>query len=546
MLAPRLRSSALVFGLLAFVLPAPARDEAVSARQVKAHTVFLADDLLEGRAAGTRGYDVAALYVASQFERIGLEPAGDGASWQQAVRLVESRVQLDAGRLTVHRDGDAEALEVLNEFFAAPAPGQERVELTAPAVFVGYGVEAPAFGYSDFTGVDLRGKIAVLLPGAPAKFPSEVRAHYASLKEKYAVLERRGAVGVVTLITPLEEQRYPWGMALNAQRFPAMRLVDADGAIVDGFPQLQVRATVRRTSAGKLIAHSGRRIDDMFAAADRSEPQAFDLGVALTLTASASVQPAHSANVLGWLPGSEPALADEPVVFTAHLDHVGVGAPVDGDSIYNGAMDNAVGVATLLAVAEELAAGPRLRRPVLFAALTAEEKGLLGAYHLAENPPARVRRYAANVNVDMPTFPAAVRDVIAWGAEHSSLGATVEAAARARDFTVSPDPWPEETIFVRSDQYPFVRAGVPALYLSSGIKPVDPSVDLAGITDQLFRDRYHKPSDDLTQPVDWPSAGAFAALAAELTRRIAHDANPPAWHADSFFGQLFAGERGRP
>ena len=533
---------ALVLSGWCFGAPA----EEVTTRTVKAHTTFLADDLLEGRATGMRGYDFAALYVAAHYERIGLRPAGDKAgSYFQSVRLLESRVQLEAAELELTSGSERAVLEPLNEFFAAPAPGETSVELTAPAVFVGYGVHAPDFGYSDFADVDLRGKVAVLLPGAPANFPSEVRAHYSSQQEKFSGLVQRGAVGVVVLITPSEEQRYPWGMTLNAQRFPSMRLLGADDAIVSGFPELRVRATVRRTSAGKLLAHSGRKIEDVFAAADRGEPQAFDLKLTLNVKAGATVQRIESPNVLGWLPGSDPALADEPLVFTAHLDHVGIGAPVNGDTIYNGAMDNAIGIAIMLAVAEELAAQPPLRRPVLFAALTAEEKGLLGAYHLAAQRPAGVRRYAANVNVDMPTFPAATRDVIAWGAEHSTLGAAVDAAAQNLNFSVSPDPWPEETIFVRSDQYPFVRAGVPAVYLSSGIKPLDPAVDLPALTSELFRNRYHKPSDDLTQPVDWPSAGAFARLAAELTRTIAQAPANPTWHADSFFGQLF-GNAGSP
>lgn len=534
----------LCIPLLALVLAptallADAVAEAHATRRVQAHTTFLADDLLEGRATGTRGYDLAAAYVAAQFQRLGLAPGADGDSYFQPVRLIAARPRLEASRLVLHGAGGDTSLEPGNDFFAGPAPGETTAEIAAPAVFVGYGVEAPQHGYDDFAGVDLQGKIAVILPGAPPKFPSEERAHHASLPEKYTSLVRRGAVGVVTLVTPYEESRYPWAMTLNAQRFPGMRLVGADGAPVDAFPSLRVRATVRRTSAARLLAGTERRSEEIFAAAARSETQSFPLAVRLTLGAAAEVDPVTSANVLGWLPGSAAALAGEPVVVTAHLDHVGLGAPVNGDTIYNGAMDNAIGVAALLAAAEELAGAPRLRRPVLFAALTAEEQGLLGAYHLAAHPPARVRRFAANLNVDMPTFPAATRDLIAWGAEHTTLGALNEAVARARGFTVSPDPWPDETIFVRSDQYPFVRAGVPALYLGTGIKPLDPAVDLAGITDRLLRERYHKPSDDLTQPIDWPSAGAFAALLAELTRVAAETPEPPAWRADSFFGRLF-------
>ena len=213
---------------------------------------------------------------------------------------------------------------------------------------------------------------------------------------------------------------------------------------------------------------------------------------------------------------------------------------VDGDALYNGALDNATGTAIVLDLAERLAAEPRLRRPVLFASLTAEEKGLLGAYHLARHLPPRVRRFAANVNLDMPLALAPTRELIALGADHSTLGAAVRAAAGRTGFTVVPDPHPEEVYFVRSDQYPFVRAGVPALALKLGEKSTDPAIDLAALQAAFRKHRYHKPSDELAQPIHWPTVVALADVATELVRALGSDPVAPAWNPGDFFGSRFA------
>lgn len=537
-------SALLVIGLLA-TAPVTAAPPDPLTRPVEAHTRFLADDLLEGRATGTRGYDLAARYVAAQFARIGLVPAGAEGTYEQPVRLIEMTDDLDAGRLVLQAEGAEVAFEPVSEVLVRPGAGQEMAAVTAPAVFVGYGVHAPELEYDDFGDVPLEGRIAVVLSGAPPTFPADQRAHYSNGVQKSTELVRRGAVGVVTVVAPRDERRYPWGFYIAQGRFPRMRLIDPAGGIVDGFPELRVSATVSRAAADKLLGPSGHRAADVFAAAERGESQAFSLGATLTLEGRATQRSLASANVLGLLPGSDLTLAAEPIVLTAHLDHVGVGPAVAGDTIYNGAMDNAVGCAILLAVAEAMAEQPAPRRPVLFAALTAEEKGLLGAEHLARNPPAGVERFAANLNLDMPIFPAPVRDVIAWGAEHSTLGAVVEAAAREHGFTVSPDPLPDEVVFVRSDQYAFVRTGVPAVFLGTGWRSEDPSVDLAAIWDAFLRDRYHKPSDDLAQPIDWPSAGAFARLNLAIAQRLAAAAEPPHWHAGNFFGERFGGPTGR-
>jgi Zn-dependent M28 family amino/carboxypeptidase len=513
----------------------------VSERRIRAHTTFLADDLLEGRAAGTRGHALAMAYVCAQFERLGLEPAGL-SGYLQPVALRESRLHREAGKLVIRQGGKEGTLENLNETVVRPAAGSSDASVTARAIFVGFGISAPEFGYDDFAaGVDVRGRIAVVLSGSPAKLPSTARAHYS--RQKAAELAGRGAIGLISLETPAEEKRTPWAIAVNRTRFPTMRLVNPDGTLFEAFPELRASASVSRAAAKHFFAHSANTVEQVFAASERSEPQAFDLGIEVTLAGKADVGDTSSANVLGWLQGTDPALSGEPLVITAHLDHLGIGAAVKGDAIYNGALDNALGTAVMLAVAEALASGPRPARPVLFASVTAEEKGLLGAYHLARHPPARVRRYAANLNIDMPVFLAPMRNVIGFGADHSSFGTILATAAARQGFTVSADPQPEEVLFVRSDQYPFIRAGVPALYMKGGPKGMEGGPDVVPLEEAFRRERYHQPSDDLSQPINWPTAAAFARLSADIVRSVAENPTAPTWNAGDFFGTRFGGKR---
>jgi Zn-dependent M28 family amino/carboxypeptidase len=301
---------------------------------------------------------------------------------------------------------------------------------------------------------------------------------------------------------------------------------------------------VSRAAAAAFFARAPRPIEEVFAAAGRGEAQAFDLGLEVSLSGACEISEVASANVLGWLPGTDPALVGEPLVVTAHLDHLGISAVGQGDLIHNGALDNALGIAVILAVAEELSVGPRLVRPVLFAALTAEEKGLLGAYHLSRHPPTRVQRFAANLNIDMPVVLAPVRDVVGLGAEHSTWGEVLAEAAARQGFTVSPDPLPEEVRFVRSDQYPFVRIGVPALAITMGQKGPADGPDLVALNQDFRRHRYHRPSDDLHQPIDWPSAAALTRLVLDVVAQITSSAAAPQWNPGDFFGTRF-GSGGR-
>jgi hypothetical protein len=507
-------------------------------QRMEAHRSFLADDLLEGRGAGTRGYDLAAAYVAAQFHRMGVAGATDDGGYLQPVELLSAQVNLEASRIVVHGAEDI-ALEPLNDHYVRPAYDAEQVEIRAPAVFIGFGVHAPELDHDDLAGVDLEGKIAVILAGAPEQFPVTARAHYS--RRKYDEIERRGAVGMIYLYKPDDAQRVPWAVALGRARFARMRLIDTEGEIVDGLPGIRASAVIRSGGGKALFSHAPRNLRQVYAAAKKGEVQSFPLDIDVTLGAAATFDRASSANVIGVLPGTDPELAGRPVVITSHLDHLGIGPERDGDTIYNGAFDNATGIAIMLAIAEDLAAQGGLARPVLFAAVTAEEKGLLGSLHLARHPPSWVERYAANLNVDMTLLLAPVRQVIARGDIHSTLGADIRAIAAEQGYDLLEDPMPEEVIFVRSDQYSFIREGVPSLYISAGLDSTDPEVDLRAMEKAFRREHYHQPSDDLSLEIDWPSAVGFAQLFGGLIERVARESEDPVWLADDFFGRIYNG-----
>jgi len=413
-------------------------------------------------------------------------------------------------------------------------------EVTAPMVFVGQAVHAPELQHDDFAGVDVRGKIAVVLDNAPARFSNDQRAYYASGLQKLAGLEQRGAVGVIFLGDPVNEKKRPWALDAPNWRRPGMRRLDAAGRPVDDFPGLRVRVSANVTLADAILAGSGHTPDEVFAALETGELRAFDLAGTATLASRATLQRVESRNVVGRLPGSDARLAAEHVVFTAHLDHIGVGVPRDGDAIYNGAQDNAVGVATMLEAARLLAASPeRPRRSTLFLALTAEEKGLLGAFHFAAQPTVPAGSIVANVNMDMPLLLTDVRDVIPIGIEHSTLEAVAQRAVAEAGLELTPDPFADEVIFVRSDQYAFIRQGVPAIYLLGGVMPRDGSDGIARFREWLGG-HYHLPSDDLRGPIHWVGAAQLARVNYRIGLAIGNDPVRPAWKPGDFFGGKFA------
>ncbi|MFD0739721.1 M20/M25/M40 family metallo-hydrolase [Lysobacter koreensis] len=531
-------------------LSAAAPDAAsAAATRIEADVRFLADDLLEGREAGTRGHELAALYVAQRLRAIGLSPAGDGGSYYQRVPLLRATRVADGGRLVITRHGASTALTFREQFLPALNYNGGDMAVEAPAVFVGQGVHAPELRHDDFRGVDLRGRIAVLFAGAPASFDPDRRAFHSSTREKLRELSARGAVGAVFVDTDADEARSPWSRAMQAWDKPGMCLRReasplagraADGGGIDTFPQLRVVAHVSAAAADAVLAGDGRSAAQLFRAAKDGTLKPFALPGTIALAARTAIVPVTSRNVVARLPGSDRALASEHVLFSAHLDHVGIGAPVDGDRIYNGALDNALGVAVMLEAARQLAALPRQpKRSLLFVALTAEEKGLLGAEWYARHPTVARGSLVANVNMDMPMLLVPTDDIVPVGLSHSTLEPLVRRAAKEVGVALSPDPFPEQTIFVRSDQYAFIRAGIPAVYLTAGTDATHARDDASLAMQVFLRDHYHQPSDDVTQPIQYPDAARLARLNARIGALIGDAAQRPAWHRGDFFGERF-------
>ncbi len=513
-----------------------------AAERIRAHVHFLADDLLEGRVAGSRGYDIAANYVAAQFATAGLEPgAGDGG-WLQPVQLVEGSAVIPAAQISLTRDGVSTELTVMDDFLPAPDTNATESTVTAAMVFVGFGVHAPALQHDDLAGLDLRGKIVVMLSGAPQRFTSSERAHYSSTLTKYPEFIRRGAVGVLGFLTPADNERNPWAKTVQASWRPRMRWLDAEGVAADSFPQLRVTMSLSPAGAARIFEGASQTLSEVFAAASASKAQGFDLPATASLRRQTLLGKRSSANVLGLVRGSDKRLASEIVVVTAHLDHLGRGAPIKGDAIYNGAMDNASGVAVMIEVARSLAAArTRPRRSVLFAAVTGEESGLLGSDYLARHPPLPGGRFVANINIDMPVMLTDIADLVAFGAEHTDLGPMAARAAKAEALTLTPDPTPEETFFVRSDQYSFIRQGIPAIYIDNGVGslPRVPAVDNKALVEAFLRDKYHQPSDEIGVPIHYPSLARLARVNARIVSEAASRSQRPRWNADSFFRTAF-------
>ena len=531
--------------------PAPAADDgaAVAAApvdasgpaRIEADVRFLADDLLEGRAAGTRGYDLAALYVANRYRAIGLAPAGDDGSYFQRVPLLEARRQREGAQFLVQRDDGELAFAFQDDFLPGMNFNAGSHVLSAPLVFVGQAVHAPDLGRDDFAGVDLRGKVAVYLSGAPASFSNTQRAFHASGREKMAQLVAHGAIGAIGIGNPVDEAKYPWARGARNWQMPGMRLVGADGKPMDAWPELKATASLGVDGARKLLAGAPMSADEIFERRESGKLESFDLPGRVTLAGATTLQAVESRNVVGKLPGSDAALSAEHIAYTAHLDHIGIGAEVEGDGVYNGAFDNALGIAVMLQAATELKADATApRRSLLFVAVTAEERGLLGATWFAQNPTVAKASLVANINMDMPVFLTEVTDVVPIGIEHSSLEADVQAAAEQLGVGLTADPKPEEVVFVRSDQYAFVREGIPAVYLDAGIKARNPDIDALALYEDFLTGHYHQPSDETDLSINYASAAMLSRLNAAIGRRVGNADARPAWKDGDFFGTKFA------
>jgi len=488
----------------------------------------LADDKFGGRNTGTSGERGAQEFVVGRLEALGIPAAGSSGYYQPVDLRSREIVEADSS-LVLLRDGREIPLTLGQEaFFSTRLDLAPSVQ--ADLVFVGYGLTAPEQHYDDFAGLDLQGKIAVVFTGSPASMSSALAAHHQSAAERWKALRAAGAIGILSVPNPASMD-IPWSRMSLSRTQKSMTLV---GAQYDDTAGELFADTFNPEDADLLFGGTGHSFAEIAALAkDRQALPHFALPVSLRATTHLLSEAVHSNNLVAVLPGADPRLKHEYVVLSAHLDHLGIGKPINGDSIYNGAMDNGSGSAMLLDLAASLALShEKLRRSVVFVWVTGEEKGLLGSRYFATNPTVPAESIVADLNTDMFLPIAPLKVLTVYGLAESDLGQRATAVAAKLGYRVQPDPEPLRNAFVRSDQYSFIKQGIPSLAMTVGF-------DAGAPEEKLFKDwlreRYHAPSDDTNQPVDLAAAAGYEEVMRGLTVQIANDPRRPAWNKDSFF-----------
>jgi Zn-dependent M28 family amino/carboxypeptidase len=488
----------------------------------------LADDNMEGRDTGSDGLRRAEAYIVEQLKKNGVEPAGSDG-YYQPVKFESREIMEKDSSAALVRDGKSEPL-TLGEDVLFGTRVDLAPEVEAPLVFIGYGLKIPEQNYDDLAGLDLKGKVVVIFAGSTADTPSALSAHYQSAGERWKSLRAAGAIGVIGILNPASMD-IPWSRISANRTHPSMALADPQLNESEG---LKLSLTVNPASAEKFFVGSGHTFAEIAALGkDRKPLPRFPLAVSIQAKAKIEKTFVESANVVAKLPGSDPTLKDQYVVLSAHVDHLGIGAPINGDKIYNGAMDNASGDAVLLDVAASLKkSGDKLKRSLLFVFVTGEEKGLLGSRYFATHPTVPANSMVADINIDMflPLFPMKILTV--YGLQESDLGDIVTKVANDHGIRIQSDPEPLRNVFIRSDQYSFIRAGIPSLTMKVGFDKGTPE-------EQMVKDwrtnRYHAPSDDLNQPVDLSAAAGYEEIMRGLMIAVANDPQRPQWKQDSFF-----------
>src|SRR6266478_1007459 len=512
---------------LALILSA-ATDFTAEGKRWWSHIEYLASDDLQGRNTGSEGHLKAARYIAGEFERSGLKPAGS-SGYFQPVKFDVKELAENQSSLALVVNGKTKTL-ALGDDATLALRGDIQEDTEAAAVFAGFGLKVPEKNYDDLAGLDVKGKVVVFLSGGPASIPGPLKSHYSSAGERWKYLKAAGAVGIATIQNP-KAMDIPWSRSRLARLMPSMSLADP---ALDESKGLRVSININPERADEFFGGTGHTIAEILAAADGEKPlPRFPLAATIKVHVQLKKSQVESQNVAGLLPGTDPKLKNEYVVLTAHLDHVGVGRPINGDSIYNGAMDDASGVATLLDIAERLHhAKTKLRRSLLFVIVTGEEKGLLGSKYFATHPTVKPNQIVADLNVDMflPLFP--LRLMTVYGLDESDLGKQVRAVAEPMGIRIQGDQEPQRNIFIRSDQYNFIREGVPSLAFKVGYEKETPEEATAK---QWLKERYHAPSDDIHQPVDLKAAVDFDNVIMALAEAVANADDRPHWNSDSFF-----------
>ena len=528
--------------------PAPAATPAIDVNAplppdqaaMKAHVMFLASDAMRGREAGSHEFDIAAQYVAAQFYAAGLRPGGEAGSYLQRVPLVSYKLDGEAQVGWTPRGGAAVPLKIGEDFTANASPGKAATTVAAPVVFVGYGIDAPQYGFDSYKGVDVRGKIVAVVSGAPASFGGEERAYFASGGTKATIAAGKGAVGLITVSTRPVTPR-PAGAPAPAARGGAARMIWANPDGTGKADPIPLLGTLTAAGAAKVFGADWATVTKAATAkAPKYGPMALE--GALSIASKTGFEKAESSNVVGLIPGSDPVLAKEVVVLSAHLDHIGVGRGTTGDQINNGALDNAIGIASLIEEAKRFAKdGARPKRTIMFLAVTGEEKGLVGSDWFANHPTVPLANIVADINLDMPILTYRFEDMIVYGADRTTLGPIVRRAVESAGVTMSPDPMPEQGIFVRSDHFRFVQKGVPAVFLWPGQK----GAGKAG-TETFMSNCYHRPCDELAQqPILWDQGIRFVDVNYRIARDVADAPERPVWNKGDYFGTTYRGTMAR-
>ncbi|HQX72660.1 MAG TPA: M28 family peptidase [Chitinophagaceae bacterium] len=507
----------------------------IDTNNIRSHIAYLADDRLKGRLPGTAGYQLAVDYVIDQYRQIGVTPGGDNGGYTQKVILRKSIVN-NSSSIAVLKDseGNIDSLIFQNDFTPVPHPFSVMASAEGQLIFSGYGIDIPG-GYSDYTGMDVKGKIVVIINGAPDGLSSTFTAHFSSPGNKMNTAYARGAAGVIIINLNARPGSNPnpvlqFNVALNADKSAAF------GRVFTG--NLKIALISNKKILTRLFLNSGKNLEQVLAGIKKGNPSSFELPYSISASYKTTHNDFESYNVVGLIPGSDKVLKNEYVVHSAHLDHVGIGRVVNGHSIYNGAHDNASGVASLLEIARIYKSGVKPKRSILIAMVTGEEMGLIGSSYFAANPTVPKGSIVANVNTDMPTVIAPLLSIVPLGAEHSSIMNNVKFAASYLGLDIEKDPEPNENRFVRSDQYSFVINGIPALHIKYGNKSDTPGFDMDAYVKKWRAKYYHQSADGMDGIFNFAAAKTYVQLNFLVSFSIAQTLLRPEWNKGDLFGTI--------
>jgi Zn-dependent M28 family amino/carboxypeptidase len=532
------------FGLVLLVTALASSQTDISGERMRAHVKFLASDLLEGRGVGTRGGDLATEYIASQFAVVGAKPAGENGTYFQKVPMVgvttSSKATLDA----IGPENKTVSFKWLDDYVGVSELQQPEDQFDAEAIFVGHGIVAPEFHWDDFKGVDVKGKVLVLFTNEPPSedpkfFGGRALTYYGRWTYKYEEAARMGAKGVLIIhTTPTAGYGYDVVRSSWGKEDPQLKLGP-------GQPALAFAGWVTEDAGTKLLALAGKTVGEMLTAANSRDFRPIPLGIRIRANIPTEIRQIQSSNVIAKVEGSDPRLKSEAVIFTAHWDHLGIGPAVNGDSIYNGAVDNATGCAMIIEMARAWAAlEHKPKRSAIFMAVTAEEAGLRGSEYYAEHPVIPLAKTALDLNFDAFAPFGRTKDISVTGAERTTAWPVVEEAAHRMELAIKPDAHPEQGVYYRSDHFSLAHAGVPSFSIDLG---TDYYGKPAGFGDKVFDEyndkHYHQPSDEYHDDWDFAGMQEAAQFGMLIGITVANEPQLPTWHAGDEFLPARSAER---